>query len=144
MAQYEQYRGSVPSRSSKQEAPLENERRAPIRPRENMKDIIYNGVGVGEEGRVGSRVVCLISSGIILTSRLTVTIIIPPETDLIFTLNITHTIHQRPVIHWRWSICLGSLKVFLSLSCCPVLIAIMISLKACWFSYIYACLSLHL
>jgi len=82
MVQYEQYRGSVPSRSSKQETSTENERRTPIRPRENMKDIIYNGVGIGEDvGRVGSRVFGLICSVIILTSRLRVTIIIRGGTD---------------------------------------------------------------
>ena len=48
MAQYEQYHRGVPSRSSKQDSNGEGERRVPIRPRENMKDIIYNGVGVLE------------------------------------------------------------------------------------------------
>lgn len=33
MAQYDQYRGAVPSRSSKQESGVEGERRVPIRPR---------------------------------------------------------------------------------------------------------------
>jgi hypothetical protein len=47
MTQYEEYQRGVPSRSSKQESNGEGERRVPIRPRENMKDIIYNGVGVG-------------------------------------------------------------------------------------------------
>lgn len=82
MAQYEQYQRGVPSRSSKQDSNGEGERRVPIRPRENMKDIIYNGVGVLEEGgRGNSRVGCLICSVIILTSKLTVTIIIQEEAD---------------------------------------------------------------
>lgn len=51
MLRYDEYRGA-PSRGSKQDERLsENsgvDRRAPIRPRESMKDIIYNGVGTGE------------------------------------------------------------------------------------------------
>jgi hypothetical protein len=50
MAQYDNYRGA-PSRHSQQESVSnENDRRAPIRPRESIKDIIYNGVGVGATG----------------------------------------------------------------------------------------------
>ena len=47
MIQYDNYRGAVSSRASKAESELT--RRTPIRPRESMKDIIYSGVGVGEE-----------------------------------------------------------------------------------------------
>ena len=51
MLRYDEYRGA-PSRGSKMDERLsENsgiDRRAPIRPRESMKDIIYNGVGTGE------------------------------------------------------------------------------------------------
>ena len=56
MLQYDQYRGGVPSRSSKAEQSEnhEGERRTPIRPRESMKDIIYNGVGE-ENAKGGSR-----------------------------------------------------------------------------------------
>ncbi len=58
MQRYDEYRG-VPSR--KEERLSENgtvsEKRTPIRPRESMKDILYNGVGVGEESyQKGSRV----------------------------------------------------------------------------------------
>ena len=64
MMRYDQYRGA-PSRSSKKEDRLsENsnvDRRQPIRPRESMKDILYNGVGVGEQGlQKGSRVYYLV------------------------------------------------------------------------------------
>jgi hypothetical protein len=58
MYQYEQAR-VTPSRQSKPESTYgDSDRRAPIRPRESMKDILYNGVGVGEEksNRAGSRV----------------------------------------------------------------------------------------
>lgn len=49
-----------------------------------MKDIIYNGVGVGQEVRGNSRVFTLIFSAIILTTSLRVTIIME-KIDLIFT-----------------------------------------------------------
>ena len=81
MAEYEQYRGSVPSRSSKQESSGGSERRVPIRPRESMKDILYNGVGVGE---ALPRVLPLICSAIVQTTSPRATTI-PAETDLIFT-----------------------------------------------------------
>ena len=58
MHQYEQAR-VTPSRQSKPESTTgQSERRVPIRPRESMKDILYNGVGVGEEKgyKAGSRV----------------------------------------------------------------------------------------
>ena len=84
MDQYEQYRVN-PSRSSKNESgPSQNERRGPIRPRESIKDIIYSGVGVGEEGnRAGSRVLFDVFSEIILTLELKVIIIIQEETEVI-------------------------------------------------------------
>lgn len=58
MQRYDDYR-NVPS--GKGERASENgtmEKRTPIRPRETMKDILYNGVGVGEEvyQKAGSRV----------------------------------------------------------------------------------------
>lgn len=62
MHQYEDYRGGVPSRGSKMDDRIsENygiDKRTPIRPRESMKDILFNGVGVGEDSykRVGSNV----------------------------------------------------------------------------------------
>ena len=67
MLQYDQYR-VAPSRQSKQGSVAESERRAPIKPRESMKDILYNnvGVGMGVEER-GSRVQCDISSVVIIT-----------------------------------------------------------------------------
>jgi len=99
MAQYEQYQRGVASRSSKQESNGEGERRVPIRPRENMKDIIYNGVGVLEEvGKGNSRVEVLICSVIILTSKLTVTIIIQEEVDHhLLPLNI----HKRSLLPFK-------------------------------------------
>ena len=65
MLQYDQYR-VAPSRQSKQGSVAESERRAPIKPRESMKDILYNNVGVGVEER-GSHVQCDISSVVIIT-----------------------------------------------------------------------------
>jgi fibrillarin-like rRNA methylase len=71
MLQYENYR-KAPSQSSKQGSAVDDgERRIPIRPRESMKDILYNGVGVGEENtggyRAGSRVFTDLPSGIVIT-----------------------------------------------------------------------------
>ena len=67
MDQYEQYR-VAPSRGSKQSSSIQDERRVPIRPRESMKEILFNGMGVGEEGpQRGSRVSFDLSSGIIIT-----------------------------------------------------------------------------
>ena len=48
MLQYENNRNVVPSRQSRQGSIAESERRVPIKPRESMKDILYNGVGVGD------------------------------------------------------------------------------------------------
>lgn len=68
MQQYDEYRGGVPSRGSKNNEKInENygiDRRAPIKPRESMKDILFNGVGVGEDNykRVGSNVSLKLSS----------------------------------------------------------------------------------
>lgn len=61
MQRYEDYRSNVPSRKDdrlSENSGVTNEKRTPIRPRESMKDIIYNGVGVGDEGnqKAGSRV----------------------------------------------------------------------------------------
>ena len=58
MLQYEQARVTPASRQSKPESISgDSERRIPIRPRETMKDILYNGVGVGPEPNIkGSRV----------------------------------------------------------------------------------------
>ena len=51
MYQYEEYRGGPSKQSSKKETRLseysEPERRSAVRPKESMKDIIYNGVGAG-------------------------------------------------------------------------------------------------
>lgn len=63
MYQHEQNRGA-PSRQSRQASIAESERRVPIKPRESMKDILYNNIGVDERG---SRVQCDISSEIIIT-----------------------------------------------------------------------------
>ena len=76
MHQYESYRQTPPapqrqpqSRHSENYSIPESDRRVPIRPRESMKDILYNGVGVGEvNGNTkGSRVWVDLSSEIIIT-----------------------------------------------------------------------------
>ena len=97
MLQYDQYRGGVPSRSSKAEQSenREGERRTPIRPRESMKDIIYNGVGE-ENGKGGSRVVAYLFSVIILTSRPIVIIIIKEGEIEIFITSFTISLMLSP------------------------------------------------
>jgi hypothetical protein len=58
MQRYEDYRG-VPSRKDDRLSENTNsEKRTPIRPRESMKDIIYNGVGTGDDSssKAASRV----------------------------------------------------------------------------------------
>lgn len=99
MLQYDQYRGGVPSRSSKAEQSenREGDRRTPIRPRESMKDLIYNGVGE-ENPKGGSRVDAFLYSVIILTSRPTVIIIIKEgEIEIFitsFTLSLSTLLHE--------------------------------------------------
>lgn len=97
MLQYDQYRGGVPSRSSKAEQSEnhEGERRTPIRPRESMKDIIYNGVGE-ENAKGGSRVVAFLFSVIILTTRPIVIIIIKEGEIEIFITSFTLSLMPSP------------------------------------------------
>lgn len=97
MLQYDQYRGGVPSRSSKAEQSEnhEGERRTPIRHRESMKDIIYNGVGE-ENAKGGSRVVAFLFSVIILTTRPIVIIIIKEGEIEIFITSFTLSLMPSP------------------------------------------------
>lgn len=85
----------VASRGSKNDY-SDSEKRAPIRPRECMKDIIYNGVGIaGEDGsRTGSRVDFDLDSVIIITlDHKVIIIILQQGTDIHHHLPITLLIH---------------------------------------------------
>lgn len=91
----------MPSRSSKAEQSenREGERRTPIRPRESMKDIIYNGVG--EENPKAGHVDAYLFSVIILTSKLTVIIIIKEEEIEIFITSFYLIINDALSLPWQ-------------------------------------------